>query len=112
LASRSIDAPDLSSVVRRVGLLFQRAYAPDADRPTWPEIEELLGEGYARALALEGERADVELRIGTIVRDADRSSTTELRALSARHAELDRNARWLRSLLAELRGLGIEAAGR
>jgi hypothetical protein len=96
-------------VVRRIGVLFERAYAPDSPPPTWPEVEELLTEGYARALALEGERADIERRIGTLVGGyCEGNSTTELRALSARHAELDRNVRWLRSLLAELHEFGSD----
>jgi hypothetical protein len=110
----TVPAPDLSSVVRRIGLLFERAYAADADRPSWPEVEELLTVGYARALALEGERADIERQIGTLVRANGAGSANGertkivLRALSARHAELDRNVRWLRSLLAELHEFGSD----
>ena len=100
--------PDLPSVVRKIGSLFERAYTPDARRPSWPEIEELLTEGYARALALEGERADIERRIATLVRDyCEEVPAVELRALGARHSELDRNVRWLRSLLTELRELDV-----
>jgi hypothetical protein len=105
----TIPATDLSSVVRRIGILFERAYAPEAERPTWPEVEELLTEGYARALALEGERADIERRMGLLVHDrSERNLAIELRALSARHAEVDRNVRWLRSLLSELHDFGSD----
>ena len=105
----TIPATDLSSVVRRIGILFERAYAPEAERPTWPEVEELLTEGYARALQLEGERSDIERRMGELVHDrSERNLTIELRALSARHAEVDRNVRWLRSLLAELHDFGSD----
>jgi hypothetical protein len=95
--------------VQRIGALFERAYAVDAEPPTWPEVEALLTEGYANALALEGERSDIESRIGTLVRDRSQPDPThELRALSARHAEIDRNVRWLRSLLTELRDFATD----
>jgi hypothetical protein len=100
-------AADLSSVVRRVGSLFERAYATGAERPTWAEIEDLLTEGYAHALGLEGERAQIEKRISSLISAShERDTAIELRALSARHSEIDRNVRWLRSLLAELREYG------
>jgi hypothetical protein len=95
--------------VRKIGSVFERAYAPDARRPSRPEIEELLTEGYARALALEGECADIERRIAALVRDhSEQDPTRELRSLSARHGEADRNVRWLRSLLEELRELASD----
>ena len=100
-------APDLSSVVRRIGSLFERAYADGAERPAWAEVEEVLTEGYALALALEGRRSQIERRISRLVADPPgRDAGHELRGLSARHGELDRNVLWLRSLLAELHEYG------
>jgi hypothetical protein len=98
------DAPDLSSIVRRVGAMFERAYAIDATRPTSKEVETILRDGYACALELERERSQIERKTAMLIAAAaDSDQLTELRLLGARHAELDRNIRWLRSLLLELR---------
>ena len=103
---------DLTSVVRRIGSVFERAYAPDAIRPTWTEVERLLGDGYAQALRMDSERKQIERRVTKLVATpAEREVTHELRALSARYGEVDRNLRWLRSLLEELRDYGLALRG-
>jgi hypothetical protein len=71
-----------AAIVKRIGALFARNYA-GGGRPEWPEIESLLTDGYALALGLEAERA-------------------RRRALGAGHSIIDRDIRWLRSILDEL----------
>ena len=68
-------------------------------------IEKTLTDGYAHALALEGERMRVERQLRAIVRDSDRAETTdaEVATLASAAAVLDRELADLRGLLAELR---------
>jgi hypothetical protein len=68
-------------------------------------VEKTLTDGYAHALALEGERLRVERRLRAIVRDSDRAETTdaEVASLASSVAVLDRKLADLRGLLAELR---------
>jgi hypothetical protein len=96
--------PSLSAMVERIGSMFARAYAPDAPKPSSDEIETVLMEGYACALEMERERAQIERRTSVLLAAMGNNNHTggELRLLSARHTELDRNIRWLRSLLVEL----------
>lgn len=91
-------------MVQRIGAMFERAYALEGPRPSRQEIETVLMEGYACALDLERERSEIERRTSLLIAEmgnGDRAG--ELRLLSARHTEVDRNVRWIRSLLAELR---------
>jgi hypothetical protein len=91
-------------MVRRIGSLFERAYAPEAPSPSWEEVEGVLTDGYARALEMERERSELERRTSLLLAAVQNGNrTAELRALSARHSEVDRNVGWLRSLLVELR---------
>jgi hypothetical protein len=100
-----VPATDLSSIVKRIGSMFERAYALEVPRPTQEEVEALLMEGYACALELERERSEIERKTSLLLGQMDIGDhLSELRLLSARHAEVDRNVRWLRSLLVELRG--------
>ena len=97
-------APDLSAMVQRIGAMFERAYALEAPRPSREEIEAVLMDGYACALELEHERSEIEHRTSLLLSElANGGHAGELRLLSARHIEVDRNLRWLRSLLVELR---------
>ena len=68
-------------------------------------IEKTLTDGYAHALALEGERIRTERRLRAIVRDSERDETTdaEVATLASSVAVLDRELEDLRGLLAELR---------
>lgn len=68
-------------------------------------IEKTLTDGYAHALALEGERIRTERRLREIVRDSERDETTdaEVATLASSVAVLDRELEDLRGLLAELR---------
>jgi hypothetical protein len=82
----SSDKQDLDgavgAIVKRVGALFARGQG-GGKRPRWAEIEALLTDGYALALGLEAER---ERR----------------RSIGAPASIIERDIRWLRSLLDEL----------
>jgi hypothetical protein len=94
-------------MVQRIGAMFERAYALEAPRPSRDEIETVLMEGYACALELERERSEIERRTSLLIAGENGDHSAELRLLSARHTEVDRNVRWLRSLLVELREYGV-----
>jgi hypothetical protein len=71
-----------AAIVRRIGALFARSHA-DGGRPEWPEIETLLTDGYAFVLELEAER-------------------NQRRLAGAGYSIIERDIRWLRSILSEL----------
>lgn len=78
-----------------------------ADAPPLARLEETLTVGYARALALEGERWRIERRIGEVagkLRD-DRSDlrTEEIATLAERLSDADGELSRLRGLLSSLR---------
>jgi hypothetical protein len=70
----------LEAIVEGMGSLFARGQAIDGEHLEWQEIEQLLTDGYALALAMEAERA----RVGATL------------------AGIERDIRWLRSVLDEL----------
>jgi hypothetical protein len=87
---------DLSILFDRIRMLVnhQGDGAPTARAD---EIEHTLTDGYARALALEGERLRAERRIRALAGDAEHLS--ELQALTARLRRLDADLAQLRDLL-------------
>jgi hypothetical protein len=93
---------ELSNFVCSIGSMFARTYIAGAMAPTWGEIEILLTDGYARALALESERFRLERRIRTVHSADWQVEPAELRSLRARHRRLGRDIETLRSLLKEL----------
>lgn len=98
---------DLSGLFVRIGSIFERAYSPAPDIPRPADIEKLLAEGYAEAIALEMEQARVERRIADLFaagsKRADRSPAAELRELGARRLARQEEIDRLRLLLEELR---------
>ena len=103
---------DLSALVARIGTLFARVHAASADPPSWPEVENLLTDGYALALELEAERWRIERRMAELALDRARSGgQTEQRSLGARHAKIDDDIGRLRSLLKELQHYGRQLPG-
>lgn len=72
-----------------------------AAAPGLDELEHTLTNGYARALALEGERLRLQRRIGAAA--ADVAAVGELPALSARLVALDDELTRLRAALSRLR---------
>src|SRR5919198_4087356 len=95
---------ELPAFIRRVGIVFERSCAPDAEPLSWPEVEDLLTEGCARAHALEGERWEIERTLSGSRPDGGRTPAT-IRSLRARWLLLDRDIRSLRAVLQELRVL-------
>ena len=97
----------LAALVAQIGALFARAHAIRGEPPAWPEIEEVLTDGYALALDLEAERWRIERRMTELVSaPPGRDGKTEARALRTRHVALEGDIRWLRSLLEELQEYG------
>lgn len=94
-----------------IGLLLDRinelldAPAQGVRAPALARIEHTLTDGYARALALEGERWRIERRIGEVARlqNGDQGHTGELSALAQRLSAADRELARLRGLLTTLR---------
>jgi hypothetical protein len=107
---------DLSGLFARIGSVFTRGHQNQEKRAGNEDIERLLAEGYAEAIALELEQARIERRIADLFaagpKRADRSPAAELRELGerrlARQQEIDR----LRSMLEELRDFAASMATR
>jgi phage shock protein A len=74
------------------------------DAPSLARIEDILTEGYARALALEAECWRIEKRVAELARAGGETETLgrELASLSERHTRADRELLRLRALLASL----------
>lgn len=86
---------DLSILFDRIGTLLDRPRGPSASRTD--EVEHTLTDGYARALALEGERLRAEEQIKDLAGSAEH--VAELRMLKERLNGLDRELAKLRALL-------------
>ena len=71
-----------AAIVKRIGGLFARNHA-GGGRPEWPEIETLLTDGYALVHELESER-------------------NRRRLAGAAYSIIERDIRWLRSILSEV----------
>jgi hypothetical protein len=87
---------DLSALFDRIRALLN-GHVSDAPPPRTEEVEHTLTDGYARALALEGERLRTERRIRALAGDA--AHVGELRALKSRLGNLDSDLSELRDLL-------------
>jgi hypothetical protein len=99
-ASLSIHLPTVLTEIR--SLLDQPT---ERARPARALVEKTLTDGYAHALALEGDRLRVERRLRELVDTSERDETTdaEVATLASSAALLDRELADLRGLLAELR---------
>ena len=86
---------DLSTLFDRIRAL--NGHVSDAPPPRTEDVEHTLTDGYARALALEGERLRTERRIRALAGDAEH--VPELRALKSRLGNLDSDLSELRDLL-------------
>jgi hypothetical protein len=77
-----------------------------AQAPTLARMEDTLTEGYAKALALEGERLRLERRLGEVARAVGGSDGStyvqELSTLATRLTSADGELTKLRSLLGSL----------
>jgi ABC-type phosphate transport system auxiliary subunit len=83
------------------------ATAPAGKQYSLPEIEHTLTDGYAHALALEGERLRVERRVDEVTARLDGGDTerqaNELSLLTRRLARIDEELSSLRARLGVLR---------
>ena len=106
---------DLSGLLARIRSVFESAHRTTGEVPTRADVERLLAEGYAEAIALEMEQARVERRIADLFaggpKRRDRSPAAELRELGARRLTRQREIDRLRSQLEELRELGQSISG-
>jgi hypothetical protein len=87
---------DLPALFDRIRALLN-GHVSDAPPPRTEDVEHTLTDGYARALALEGERLRTERRITALAGEAEHAS--ELRALKSRLGSLDSDLNELRDLL-------------
>ena len=78
---------DVRTLLNEIDTLIAETAVGDP-APSVARIERTLTDGYARALALEGERARIERRIGALVEElheaAPEAKTRELAQLSRR----------------------------
>ncbi len=95
-------ANDLAPLLARIHDLVGRS---DGEaEPLLRTMEHTLTEGYAHALALEGERLRIEREIGELVGRLEQGEPAgRLRALADRLAGTDRELTRLRGVLATLR---------
>jgi hypothetical protein len=105
---------DLATLFTRIGSVFERAHLPEAERASRADVERLLAEGYAEAIALELEQARIERRIADLFAGgtnrsnrSNRSPAGELRELGAKRLSRQREIERLRAVLEELRELGV-----
>ena len=98
---------DLSGLFSRIGSVFNGGHPGEEPSAGDEDIERLLAEGYAEAIALEMEQARIERRIADLFaagpKRADRSPAAELRELGARRLARQQEIDLLRSMLEELR---------
>jgi hypothetical protein len=92
-------------VAHEVSILLERIEALLGGAPRVPELERTLTDGYATALALEGERIRIERRMNGVaaVIDDDPQGAKELSVLAEQRARVDRDLRQLRERLGQLR---------
>jgi hypothetical protein len=98
----------LEIVVERIRALL----ANERGRPSRERMEWTLTEGYAEALALDGERLRIERRIDDVTAQIarGRAQADELRELIERQEDVQHELAQLRELLASLRVRAARAA--
>lgn len=84
---------------------------PAAGRPSRGAVEEMLTNGYAYALDLEGQRLRIERRLREVMRSTDASSARaraeEAAALERLLTEAERELASVRALLSTLRAQAL-----
>ena len=91
---------DITILFDRIRLLLQQQ--PEEPEPDTDVLEHTLTDGYARALALDGERLRTEDEIQRLAGSDEHLG--EVRILKARHALLEEELSQLRGLLGTLSG--------
>ncbi len=103
-------AARLDIVLQRIQALLA---ATEGGRPTRDRIERTLTEGYAEALALDGQRLRLEREIDDVTAHlaaGGKARPDDLRALIARVAAVEGDLAELRELLSTLRSRVTRAA--
>jgi predicted nucleic acid-binding Zn-ribbon protein len=103
-------AARLDIVLERIRALLA---ATEGGRPSRDRIERTLTEGYAEALALDGERLRLERRIDEVtarLAAGEKTRPNELRTLTVRIATVENDLADLRELLSTLRSRATRAA--
>src|SRR5262245_23134241 len=92
-------------MLNEVNAVLDRIDALLGGAPRVPELERTLTDGYATALALEGERIRIERRMEGVAAaiDADPQGARELSALAERRTKLDHDLGHLRERLGLLK---------
>jgi seryl-tRNA synthetase len=103
-----------AALLQRLQALVESPPAGE-DAPTLAFLEDILTDGYARALALEAERARVAKTIGRLAAQEDEDAeekTRELSSLSQRLARAETELTTLRDTLTQLRvrAMAVRAA--
>jgi hypothetical protein len=101
---------DLASLLDRIRLLLEQEADPSV--PILTELEHTLTDGYAVALALEGDRLRLERQIGELAQSVDGpEQAEELKDLAQQLRATDEDLVSLRELLPELqRRVGVGRA--
>jgi hypothetical protein len=107
---------DVATLIARIDTLLERP-TEDADAEVLAHMEATLTDGYARALALEGEHWRLQREIGAIAAELahgqGEARTQELAALARKLALSEAELARLREILVSLRdrvGLAARAA--
>jgi hypothetical protein len=92
-------------VLHEVNVVLERIDALLGEAPPVPELERTLTDGYATALALEGERIRIDRRMDGVAAsiEEDPDGAKELSALAERRARVDSELRHLRERLGLLK---------
>ena len=96
-------SPDLTAMIERVRLLRDAVAGRTASVALLAEIDEVLTEGYARALNGDAWSTRTEERLHELINDpSEPVRARELRAVATDHAGFQRDLIELRERLAEL----------
>lgn len=92
-------------MLHEVNVVLERIDALLGGAPPVPELERTLTDGYATALALEGERIRIDREIDGVAAEIDSNpqGAKELSALAERRAKVDTELSHLRARLGVLK---------
>ena len=104
---------EFTDLERRLEELAQRAAGPDADAVLLAELENLLSEGYAHALAGDARRRRLDERLEELIARLDEPGVApEVRRLTLERRTVDRAREDLRARLGLVRDELMRHVGR
>jgi len=104
-------ADPLDALEERIEAALARFEAGDSR--SWPQVEELLTEGYGKLLSVEAICARLGRQLDEDGHDeADRQGTASRRELEEFHSRMLEDAARLRRSLGRFKSRGVEARGR